>query len=74
MKLKYIEDEKDCLDAYVAMGGNRDRSGCIQSNLLIDVIKNQFEMTIDIEKFIEEVDEDGSGEIEYDEFKKILSQ
>ena len=30
-------------------------------------------MTIDIEKLIEEIDEDGSGEIEYDEFKKLLS-
>jgi len=25
-------------------------------------------MTIDIEKLIEEIDEDGSGEIEFDEF------
>ena len=30
-------------------------------------------MTIDIEKLIEEIDEDGSGEIEFDEFKALLS-
>ena len=30
-------------------------------------------MTIDIEKLIEEVDEDGSGEIEFDEFKELLT-
>ena len=29
-------------------------------------------MTIDIERLIEEVDEDGSGEIEFDEFKALL--
>ena len=29
-------------------------------------------MTIDIEKLIEEIDEDGSGEIEFDEFKQLL--
>ena len=29
-------------------------------------------MTIDIEKLIEEVDEDGSGEIEFEEFKELL--
>ena len=29
-------------------------------------------MTIDIEKLISEVDEDGSGEIEFDEFKQLL--
>ena len=30
-------------------------------------------MTIDIEKLIEEIDEDGSGEIEFDEFKALLA-
>ena len=30
-------------------------------------------MTIDIEKLIKEIDEDGSGEIEYDEFRNLLS-
>jgi Ca2+-binding EF-hand superfamily protein len=29
-------------------------------------------MTIDIEKLINEIDADGSGEIEYDEFKMLL--
>ena len=30
-------------------------------------------MTIDIEALIQEVDEDGSGEIEFDEFKEMLA-
>jgi len=29
-------------------------------------------MTIDIEKLIKEIDADGSGEIEFDEFKLLL--
>ena len=29
-------------------------------------------MKIDIEKLIDEIDEDGSGEIEFDEFKALL--
>ena len=29
-------------------------------------------MTIDIESLIKEIDEDGSGEIEFDEFKMLL--
>ena len=29
-------------------------------------------MTIDIERLIEEIDEDGSGEIEFDEFEALL--
>lgn len=30
-------------------------------------------MTIDIVALINEIDEDGSGEIEFDEFKNLLS-
>lgn len=30
-------------------------------------------MTINIEKLIEEIDEDGSGQIEFDEFTALLS-
>ena len=59
---------EDLLDAYVAMGGEADGGGCVDADKLIDTIKNEFEMTIDIEKLIEEIDEDGSGEIEFDEF------
>ena len=58
--------------AFVSMGGEPDGSGKVDAYKLIDVIKNQFGMTIDIEKLIEDLDEDGSGEIEYDEFKALL--
>ena len=66
-------DESELLDAYVAMGGDADGGGCVDATKLIDVIKNQFQMTIDIEKILEEIDEDGSGEIEFDEFKELLA-
>ena len=61
-------DETELLDAFVAMGGEPDGGGCVDAKKLIYTIKNEFEMTIDIEKLIEEIDEDGSGEIEFDEF------
>ena len=32
------------IDAFVAMGGNEDKSGEIDSSKLIDVIRNQFEL------------------------------
>ena len=54
------------------MGGEPDGDGCIDADKLIHTIKNEFEMTIDIENLILEVDEDGSGEIEFDEFKQLL--
>ena len=61
--------EEELLQAFVAMGGEADGEGSIDADKLIDIIKNKFEMTIDIENLIEEIDEDGSGEIEFDEFK-----
>ena len=65
--------DKDLLDAYVAMGGDADGGGCVDADMLIRTIKEEFEMTIDIEALIAEVDEDGSGEIEFDEFKELLA-
>ena len=62
-------DESELLDAFVAMGGEPDGEGCVDARKLIATIKEEFEMTIDIERLIQEVDEDGSGEIEFDEFK-----
>lgn len=66
-------NENDYVDAFVAMGGNEDKSGKVDARRLVDVIKNEFDLTIDIEKLIREVDTDGSGEIEYNEFKAMLS-
>ena len=65
-------DDSELLDAFVAMGGEADGDGCVDAKKLIQTIKEEFEMTIDIEKLIEEIDEDGSGEIEFDEFKALL--
>ena len=55
------------------MGGQPDGDGFIDADKLIHTIKNDFEMTIDIEKLILEIDEDGSGEIEFDEFQQLLA-
>ena len=40
------------MDAYVAMGGDEDGGGSIDAEKLIRIIKEDFEMTIDIEKLI----------------------
>lgn len=44
----------------------------MDADKLIDIIKNEFELTIDIVSLIQEIDKDGSGEIEFDEFKALL--
>lgn len=56
------------------MGGQPDKEGFIDTDKLINVIRNQFEMTIDIERLIEEIDEDNSHTIDYNEFKSLLSR
>ena len=71
-KFQNASNADDTLDAFVALGGDSDSSGSIDAHRLIDIIKNQFQMTINIEKLIEDIDEDGSGQIEYDEFKLLL--
>jgi len=65
------DDDSDTVLAYVALGGNADKTGCISAKKLEATI-NQFGLTIDIKKLIEEADTDGSGEIEYDEFKQMF--
>ena len=45
-------NEEDTLDAFVAMGGEPDGNGSIDAGKLIRIIKEEFEMTIDIEKLI----------------------
>eukprot|EP00742_Colponemidia_sp_Colp-10_P004939 GILJ01005275.1.p4 GENE.GILJ01005275.1~~GILJ01005275.1.p4 ORF type:complete len:174 (+),score=32.50 GILJ01005275.1:3228-3749(+) len=94
-----VDDETDMIDAFVAMGGNADKTGSVDSEKLIRVIKYEFGLTIDIEvctillvttpfylcflslnlrsfflqMLIQQIDADGSGSIEYEEFKTLLS-
>ena len=65
--------EEDTLDCFVALGGQANKDGTVEASTLIDIIKDQFEMKIDIEKLIQEVDMDGSGKINFDEFADLLS-
>ena len=66
-------ENEDLLDAFVACGGQANGEGFVDADKLVQIIKEQFEMTIDIEELIMEIDEDGSGKIEYDEFRELLN-
>ncbi|ETV68720.1 hypothetical protein H257_15315 [Aphanomyces astaci] len=68
------DDESDFIDAYVACGGGPDKTGHVERRVLVHLIKKDFGLPIDIDKMLDELDTDGSGEIEYDEFKALLSQ
>lgn len=59
------------MSAFCAIGGNNDKSGevCVQklTNSLYE-----FGLTIDIQRLINEIDEDGNGTVDFDEFSKLL--
>ena len=57
-KNQSLSNEEDTLDAFVSMGGQPDGEGFIDAQKLIRIIKNEFEMTIDIEKLIADIDEE----------------
>jgi Ca2+-binding EF-hand superfamily protein len=64
----YGDDDAATLDAYTAIGGPPDKSGHIDAQVLVRIIKEEFDLPIDIEELIRSVDDSGNGEIEYDEF------
>uniref|UniRef100_A0A7S0XG97 EF-hand domain-containing protein n=1 Tax=Mantoniella antarctica TaxID=81844 RepID=A0A7S0XG97_9CHLO len=65
-------DETDTIEAFVALGGQTDKTGAISVEKLRAVVKD-FGLTIDIEKLIRETDSDGSGQVDYMEFKTMMA-
>ena len=60
--------------AFVACGGDpEDEESFINKDMLVQLIKADFGLSIDIEAMIEQIDEDGSGKIEFGEFETLLS-
>jgi len=68
-----FDDEDDMLDAFVACGGQEDKSGCVKRDTLVKIMKHDFGLTIDIEELINKIDTDMSGAIEFGEFSVLLS-
>jgi calmodulin len=68
--LKPEAKDADTVRAFVALGGSHDRHG----NIIADDLRSacrKFNLTIDIDKMLQEVDEDGSGAIDYGEFRAM---
>mmetsp|Transcript_48854 Transcript_48854/g.146021 ORF Transcript_48854/g.146021 Transcript_48854/m.146021 type:complete len:149 (-) Transcript_48854:207-653(-) len=67
-----LEDELDTIDAFVALGGNPDKTGFIDTARLVSVVKDEFGMTIKIERLIIELDKDKDGKLNYTEFAALF--
>jgi len=65
-------DERDTIDAFVAMGGSADKTGVIQTDKLVRVIQ-EFELQVDVEALLSDTDQDKSGFIDYKEFYNLLN-
>ena len=64
--------DNETLSAFVAMGGNVDRTGVISTEKLKGAVTD-FGFTVDIEAIINEVDDDGNGTIDFDEFCHMIN-
>ncbi len=62
------------VEAFSACGGGPGKAGFIDRKVLEEIIKTEFEMTINIKEMLDKVDDNGDGEIEYKEFKSILDE
>ena len=74
INLKDEEDEFDIdiLNTFVAMGGNSDKTGAVKKQKLVDIIKTQFGLTIDIEQMFEEANIETDKDLEYPDFVCLL--
>eukprot|EP01065_Artemidia_motanka_P007247 TRINITY_DN13585_c0_g1_i1.p1 TRINITY_DN13585_c0_g1~~TRINITY_DN13585_c0_g1_i1.p1 ORF type:complete len:685 (+),score=155.59 TRINITY_DN13585_c0_g1_i1:212-2266(+) len=61
----------DTVEAFAALGGSKDRTGVIDTERLRSEI-GRFQLTIDIDAMIHDVDKDRSGKIEFEEFSAMF--
>eukprot|EP00916_Digyalum_oweni_P015879 GHVL01026054.1.p1 GENE.GHVL01026054.1~~GHVL01026054.1.p1 ORF type:complete len:149 (+),score=26.49 GHVL01026054.1:10-456(+) len=67
-----FNNEQDTLDAWVALGGKSDKTGDLNTEYLVQLVEQDFGLTIDIQKILRELDVDGNGKIDYNEFTLLF--
>jgi len=55
----------------MSLGGNKDCSNEIQSGRLLSVMKD-FELRVDIEDLLKEIDDNQNGLLDFNEFRHII--
>ena len=73
------------MDAFVALGGNPDRTGFVDNGRLVHVVRDEFGMTVKIDvstrhspptppsqRLVDELDKDRDGKISYSEFQSLF--
>jgi len=62
----------DTDDAYIALGGTEDKAGNIETSRLRSIC-NDFQLNVDLERLIEEQDENGNDSLDFYEFSHMFS-
>mmetsp|Transcript_7542 Transcript_7542/g.11190 ORF Transcript_7542/g.11190 Transcript_7542/m.11190 type:complete len:196 (+) Transcript_7542:75-662(+) len=70
--IEYKNNDQDMLDAFVAMGGNIDKTGFVKSKHVKEVCQ-QFNLTCHVGDLLKSMDPEGNGKVRYEAFKKALS-
>eukprot|EP00386_Alphamonas_edax_P000848 GDKI01002607.1.p1 GENE.GDKI01002607.1~~GDKI01002607.1.p1 ORF type:complete len:149 (-),score=43.87 GDKI01002607.1:41-487(-) len=68
-----VQDEQDTLDAWVALGGGVDKQGQIDTAKLVKIVKDDFGMTIDIQRLVIELDVNKDGKVDFQEFSALFN-
>ncbi|KAH7831955.1 dynein light chain [Monocercomonoides exilis] len=66
-------DDQGTLDAFVVCGGNRDKTGTVSTKKVSKII-HEYELTIDIDTILQELDSTQSGYIDFYKFSSIFSK
>lgn len=73
MEMEEPDDSEDeYLDAFVALGGQPNKEGKIEANLLIEIVKDDFELTINMEEYLSSIDSDDN--LDFYQFCVLLQQ
>jgi len=64
-------DVDEYLDAFVALGGQPDKEGVVAKSVLVEIIKAEFELTIDMVEYLRGIGGD-TDEINYYQFCVLL--
>ncbi|CAD8179704.1 unnamed protein product [Paramecium octaurelia] len=68
-----LEDEEtitqEYIDAFVALGGNPDRTGVVQKQTIFDIVQSEFELKIDLESFLGDFQ---GNQLEFEDFCQLF--
>lgn len=71
LQMEQESDMDEYLEAFVALGGEVTKEGFVSKDVLIQIIKMEFEMTLDMEDYLRKSGGD-SDEIAYYQFCRLL--